>query len=87
MSVQEQDWLERFVTKKSWPERLNDWLNDSTRTARPFIGANYLAMFRGLKDTASGLRMVVNIAADALLEFLKSGSYANVYSSLKSHAT
>jgi len=70
-----------FDTQVSWSQRLLDWLNDGGRAQQsPFIEANRLAIAGCLKHQESGLRMVVNISGDALLEFVRSGSYGNIYS-------
>jgi hypothetical protein len=72
-------WLGNFVTTATWKARLDAWLTAKGRDQHPFVSANHLAISRGLTHKESGLRMVVNIPAEALLAFVKDGEYGNVY--------
>jgi hypothetical protein len=75
-------WLGNFVSTATWKARLDAWLTAKGRGQHPFVSANHLAISRGLTHKESGLRMVVNIPAEALLAFVKDGEdgeYGNVY--------
>lgn len=56
--------------------RVQKWLagNDA-----PFLDGNYRVVRQIMENPESGLRMVVNISADALLSFLAARRYYNLY--------
>jgi hypothetical protein len=68
-----------YFSGGTWKERLDAWLNAQDPANVPFLTANMAAITRCLTHVESGLRMVVNISADALLGFLTSGRYLNAY--------
>jgi hypothetical protein len=67
---------EYFDKDKTWKQRLDSWLAGKSQSFQP---ANRLAITKSLADPETGLRMVVNIPADALLSFLRAGKYLNIY--------
>ena len=63
----------------TWQERLEAWIALQPPEGSDFLLGNRQAITRCLAHEESGLRMVVNISADALLSFLSSGTYLNAY--------
>jgi hypothetical protein len=69
-----------FPRRLTWSERLAAFLyREGTREPRGFLRANARVVDRTLSDGQAGVRMVVNVPADALLGFLNDGSYKNAY--------
>ena len=72
--------LTPLFPRKPWGERVEDWLNARSGEATwPFQDANRDSIVRSLTHDEGGLRVVVNIPADALLSFLAEGRYRNAY--------
>ncbi len=67
---------ETYFQDASWPDRVSRWIDDN---ATAFTQANRDLVDRLFTQDETGLRMVVNITADALLSFLDEGSYRNLY--------
>jgi hypothetical protein len=71
--------VDDYFESDSWEKRLKKWLERQNPDAAAFLSANKDAITRCLTHPESGLRMVVNISADALLGFLRTGAYLNAY--------
>jgi hypothetical protein len=70
-----------YFGRRPWSRRVKDALArwQGADSAASFL-AGHLAVIRQLlTHSESGPRMVVNIGADALLSFLRSGDYRNIY--------
>jgi hypothetical protein len=67
---------EIYFGDASWQDRVRAWLQANSDA---FTAANRDLIERLLANSDTGLRMVVNITADALLRFLASGRYLNLY--------
>lgn len=65
-----------FAFGQSWRERLSNWLAKANNS---FLNASGDLIKQTLSNTTSGARFVVNIPADALLAFLRNGTYKNAY--------
>lgn len=70
-----------YFARRPWKERIQEWLQHQQDDDKenPFLQGNLEAIRRIMKDASTGLRMVVNISAKALLKFLDEGRYRNVY--------
>jgi hypothetical protein len=69
-----------FPRRASWRRRLTAWLDREERKfPNSFLEANVEVITRTIEDAETGLRMVVNIPADALLSLLDEGRYRNAY--------
>jgi hypothetical protein len=66
-----------YFSPNSWQQRVQQYLSGTADGT--FLKANQTAIARSLDDPRTGLRMVVNIPADALLGFLREGRYLNAY--------
>ena len=66
-----------YFSNTTWQKRVEDYLAGDG--VDPFVHANHEAIARSLLDPQTGLRMVVNIPADALLGFLRADQYLNAY--------
>lgn len=66
-----------YFSTSSWQDRLRLWL-DGHGAERSFLDANVEAIQRYMAEPATGLRMVVNIPADALISFCAEGEYRNI---------
>lgn len=70
----------RIYDNRPWRERVRAWLKGyNPPEEREFLKANESAIRRWVRHPDSGMRMVVNIPADALLAFLREGRYRNAY--------
>ncbi|HYC58989.1 MAG TPA: hypothetical protein VEK79_05420 [Thermoanaerobaculia bacterium] len=67
-----------FQEDVSWPDRLQALFE--TENEESFARANFESLQTTAQDEITGVRMVVNIPADALLNFLRSKRYLNAYS-------
>jgi len=69
-----------FPRKASWRRRLSAWLErEEQHFPNSFLEANVEVITRTIQDAETGLRMAVNIPADALLSLLDEGRYRNAY--------
>jgi hypothetical protein len=68
-----------YFSRDAWPDKLQGWITQQGPANAPFLNANQSSITRCLTHAESGLRMVVNISANALLSFLRSNRYLNVY--------
>jgi hypothetical protein len=66
-----------YFRDASWAERVDLWVQAHVNTG--FAAGNVEVVEQVLADEVTGLRMVVNITADALLGVLRDGSYHNLY--------
>lgn len=76
MSLFPQQFDPLYFGDSSWEERVEAWLRDNIDA---FTSANRSLIEKLFADLETGLRMVVNITADALVQFLDSGRYFNLY--------
>ncbi len=67
----------QYFNSDSWPERVNAWL--ANQTPDPFLDGNATLIRQIMEHSESGLRVVVNISAEALLGFLAARRYYNLY--------
>jgi hypothetical protein len=72
---------EIYFESAGWNKRVEAWLNrrGSSGSRNPFLDGNVKLVRQILEDKDTGLRMVINIGAEALLSFLQSGVYQNIY--------
>jgi len=68
-----------YFSAQSWADRVDRWETDNQGSV--FSGGNVAVIRQMLSDPETGLRMVVNITADALRSFLSEGRYRNLYDS------
>jgi len=70
-----------YFGNRTWRQRLREGLKRvrSNASDAPFIDGNIAIIRQILMHTDTGLRMVINIGADALLSFLTTGGYKNIY--------
>jgi hypothetical protein len=66
-----------YFSVGSWGTRVKDWLGNQTPDS--FLEGNLRLIRQILEHPDSGLRMVVNISAHALLSFLADRRYRNLY--------
>jgi hypothetical protein len=66
-----------YFTDEPWGDRVDKWLAE--HRADTFVIGNVGVIRELLRHDDSGLRMVVNITADALRSFLREGAYRNLY--------
>jgi hypothetical protein len=66
-----------YFSTDPWRQRVADWLSRSS--GNPFLDDNVELVRQIMEHSESGLRMVVNISAMALLSFLAEGRYRNLY--------
>jgi hypothetical protein len=66
-----------YFSGASWNQRVKDWLQGSSHYS--FLDGNVGLIRQIMEHAESGLRVVVNISAEALLSFLASGTYYNLY--------
>jgi hypothetical protein len=66
---------------RPWEWRAKEWVRraQADKQHKPFLEGNVALIREILSDPDIGIRMVVNIGPDALLSFLRSGSYRNIY--------
>jgi hypothetical protein len=71
----------QYFGRASWTRRLGCALRDLKTDGRagPFIGSHVGVIRQLLTDPDAGPRVVINIGAEALLNFLETGSYRNLY--------
>src|SRR5215831_11065235 len=67
-----------YFAKVNWKARVDAWLADPTHTDA-FLDGNVQLVRQIMTHPESGLRMVINISAYALLRFLADGAYKNLY--------
>jgi hypothetical protein len=72
---------EIYFSEGAWKERVEAWLKrrSSGGLINPFLNGNVRLVRQVLEDQDTGLRMVINIGAEALLSFLQSNEYKNIY--------
>lgn len=72
---------EIYFTSDAWAKRVQAWLDRERAwgNLNPFLEGNTWLIRQTLEHRETGLRMVVNISAYALLNFLQTGSYKNLY--------
>ncbi|MEP6722005.1 MAG: hypothetical protein ABJA77_11200 [Variovorax sp.] len=71
-----------YFGTQGWAQRVATWMSNanSAPSATPFLDGNVRLIRHSLMHSdATGPRMVVNIGADALLSFLATGDYRNIY--------
>jgi hypothetical protein len=69
-----------FPKRMSWRRRVSAWISrEQPKSQNPFLNGNTEAITDILNSSEIGLRMVVNIPADALLSFLREQRYKNAY--------
>ena len=66
-----------YFSPNSWHDRVKSWLDK--RAEDSFLESNVTLIRQIMEHPESGLRMVVNISASALLNFLAEGRYKNLY--------
>jgi hypothetical protein len=61
-----------YFARRPWKERIQEWLQHQQDDDKenPFLQGNLEAIRRIMKDASTGLRMVVNISAKALLTYM-----------------
>jgi len=69
-----------YFAKTDWQQRVDAWLNDPAH-ADAFLDGNVQLVRQIMTHADSGLRMVINITAYALLRFLADRAYRNLYES------
>jgi hypothetical protein len=70
-----------YFANRTWKHRVEQGLKRvrSNASDAPFIDGNVQIIREILMHADTGLRMVINIGADALLSFLSTGDYRNIY--------
>jgi hypothetical protein len=70
-----------YFQSVGWAERVTAWLNHQGKAGQRnvFLDGNVELVRQVLEDKETGLRMVINIGAEALLQVLASGAYRNIY--------
>jgi hypothetical protein len=66
-----------YFSVASWNQRVNDWLRGSSHYS--FLDGNVSLIRQIMEQAESGLRVVLNISADALLSFFAQRYYYNLY--------
>ena len=67
-----------YFSEEPWSVRVQRWLEDPTH-ADTFLDSNMRLLRQIMEHRESGLRVVVNISAHALLAFLAERRYRNLY--------
>lgn len=67
-----------YFSAESWRARVQRWLDDPAHSDR-FLDGNVRLVRQIMEHAESGLRVVVNISAHALLSFLAQRRYRNLY--------
>lgn len=70
-----------YFNTRPWARRVKEWIRKARGSgpAASFLGANVTVIRQILSHADIGLRVVVNIGADALLAFLHTNDYKNIY--------
>jgi hypothetical protein len=70
-----------YFSSGSWRQRVDAWLANEKHAGNdnPFLTSNVDLVRKILDDSKTGLRVVVNISTDALLNFLYQREYKNLY--------
>jgi plasmid stabilization system protein ParE len=70
-----------YFSSRTWARRIKDWIAQARAAgqATPFLDGNVAVMRQILTHPDTGPRMVVNIGADALLKFVETNDYKNIY--------
>jgi hypothetical protein len=70
-----------YFSPRPWAKRVHDWVKHARANGRApsFLDANLGVIRQLLGHPETGPRMVINIGADALLSFLSSDNYKNIY--------
>lgn len=70
-----------YFGPRTWARRIKDWAKQARLKGQvtPFLEENLRVIRQMLTQSDTGPRMVVNIGADALLSFLESNDYKNIY--------
>jgi hypothetical protein len=70
-----------YFSTRAWRSRLKDALSrwKTKGSVEPFLRGHLAVIRKLLLDADTGPRMVINIGADALLSFLATGLYKNIY--------
>jgi hypothetical protein len=66
-----------YFSDDSWGYRVQKWLSGAAHN--PFLDGNMRIIRQIMSHAESGLRMVINISAEALLSFLAERRYYNLY--------
>lgn len=66
-----------YFMDESWEVRVQRWQQDALQQG--FSSGNHAVIEQALREPEAGLRIVVNISSAALLSFLRSGRYLNLY--------
>jgi hypothetical protein len=66
-----------YFSSDTWAQRVQNWLSGAT--ANPFLDGNMRIIRQIMSHAESGLRVVINISAEALLSFLARRHYHNLY--------
>ena len=66
-----------YFSTNSWATRVQNWLH--SHSSDSFLDGNVQLVRQIMEHQESGLRMVVNISAHALLTFLAERRYKNLY--------
>jgi hypothetical protein len=66
-----------YFSDDSWERRVQSWLDHNG--SNPFLEGNSRIVRQIMSHAESGLRMVINISAEALLSFLAQRHYFNLY--------
>ena len=69
-----------YFSDHGWHDRVETWIGTYDRGAsESFLGGNLVVVREVMSRKETGLRMVVNIGPDALLCFLATNDYKNIY--------
>jgi hypothetical protein len=68
-----------YFSTDEWRDRVSAWLR--SQQPDPFVDGNLLLVRQIMEHAESGLRVVINITAHALLSFLAERRYRNLYES------
>lgn len=68
----------QYFQRQTWTVRAASWVNSSQHG---FTEGNRKVVEQATESPESGLRVVINISADALVSFISEGRYRNLYES------
>ena len=69
-----------YFSDRGWDERVEEWIRtNDTGDAVSFLSGSLDVVREVLSQKETGLRMVINIGPDALLSFLATNDYKNIY--------